>query len=451
MGPPPDDDVERWDKGPPQDFNNYANFVGVLAERYKGRIQHFQVWNEPNLTGEWGGKPISPEQYGLLLRLTRTQLRAHHPDALLVTAGLAQTIEDGRATNNLSELDFLQRLYDAGYGDSFDILAVMAYGLGHSPEDRRVGPKETNFSRLQLAREVMVRNGDAAKPIWAAEYGWVALPADWQGPRRTSWGEGVDEQTQAQWTIAGLDRARREWPWLGAVFVWGFRWVEAPAAQHADPARYFEVVRHDFTPRLVYWALRSWASRQDVAMAGPLSLGDRVLTWQGSWRDEERGGRLYRVTETPDSTMELVFQGTDIQALLDTDPDQGTLYVAIDGHPAAGLPTDDIGSYIRLNGRNTAAAEFDLAVRLPPGDHHVALRSGGTGQVAVGAITVGSRRPFAWVLPLFITGDLIVLFATLFLSARVLVRASVSTAPSPEQGDLSAPSRRVSSPDDLSS
>ncbi len=25
-------------------------------ERYKGKIHHFQVWNEPNLTGEWGGK-----------------------------------------------------------------------------------------------------------------------------------------------------------------------------------------------------------------------------------------------------------------------------------------------------------------------------------------------------------------------------------------------------------
>jgi hypothetical protein len=61
---PTTDNFEAYDKGPPQDFNNYANFVATVAARYKGKISHFQVWNEPNLNGEWGGKPIDPAQYG---------------------------------------------------------------------------------------------------------------------------------------------------------------------------------------------------------------------------------------------------------------------------------------------------------------------------------------------------------------------------------------------------
>ena len=39
---------------------DYADFVSVLAKRYregspKGAIQAIEVWNEPNLSREWGG------------------------------------------------------------------------------------------------------------------------------------------------------------------------------------------------------------------------------------------------------------------------------------------------------------------------------------------------------------------------------------------------------------
>ncbi len=83
---PPTDALNAWDKGPPQDYNYYANFVGRLAERYKGKTHHFQVWNEPNLTGEWGGKPIDPGQYGLLLQFTWKRVKQIDPSILIVTA-----------------------------------------------------------------------------------------------------------------------------------------------------------------------------------------------------------------------------------------------------------------------------------------------------------------------------------------------------------------------------
>ncbi len=45
----------------------------------------------------------------------------------------------------------------------FDILAGNAYGLRTGPEDRQVGVSYTNFPRVLLTREVMLRHEDGGK------------------------------------------------------------------------------------------------------------------------------------------------------------------------------------------------------------------------------------------------------------------------------------------------
>jgi len=37
------------EKGPPTDYQTYANFVGALAERYQDRVAAYEIWNEQNL------------------------------------------------------------------------------------------------------------------------------------------------------------------------------------------------------------------------------------------------------------------------------------------------------------------------------------------------------------------------------------------------------------------
>lgn len=422
---PSTDDIKAFDKGPPQDFNNYANFVAAITSRYKGKIHHFQVWNEPNLTGEWGGKPISPEQYGLLLKYTSEKVKAVDPTALIVTAGLAQTTENGVKTNNLNELDFIERLYQSGAAPYFDILSVMDYGLGDSPQDRRVSPDRTNFSRLLLAREVMVRNGDAQKPIWVSEYGWLSLPPDWQG-RPGSWGKSVNEETQARWTVEGLERMRREWPWVTAVFVWAFRWVERPEETGADPSRYFEVVDHDFTPRPVYLALRDWSGAQRVATSGILPIHDARLAWQGEWRDQTLGGQNYRVTARPDATVRVAFQGTELRLRARAGATEGQLYATIDGQPVNGLKADKDGSYVLLRDGRTAIhdTEFTLASGLSDGQHILELRYGGFGEVAVSGLLIGRQHPFNWTGTLLFVTSLGGLFAGLALLGRTALLAA---------------------------
>ncbi len=250
--------LEQFPDGPPNSIQDWIDYVSAVATRYKGKIHYYQIWNEPNLEGEWGSQPIDPRGYVDLLQAAYTTIKTIDPGAVVLLAGLAPT--EQRGPDNLSELLFLQRVYDYGGAAYFDIAAAMVYGYGYSPYDRRVSFERNNFSRVIQMREIMVRNNDAATPIWAVEYGWVSLPDDWQG-NPSPWGNPVSPEKQAEYLVSGYLRAQREWPWMGVMSVWAFRFAQPPddPNQIGNPTRGFALVDHDFTPRPAYLALQAAA------------------------------------------------------------------------------------------------------------------------------------------------------------------------------------------------
>ncbi|HFQ94923.1 MAG TPA: hypothetical protein ENK32_12990, partial [Anaerolineae bacterium] len=68
---------------PPDYFNDFADFAATVAERYKGRIRYYQIWNEPNGNEEWGkNRPVSPEEYTELLCLAYERIKQVDPEAV---------------------------------------------------------------------------------------------------------------------------------------------------------------------------------------------------------------------------------------------------------------------------------------------------------------------------------------------------------------------------------
>ena len=53
---------------PPINFDDYFDFVSQVATRYRGKVAAYQVWNEPNLTSEWGHRPPDAAAYARLLQ-----------------------------------------------------------------------------------------------------------------------------------------------------------------------------------------------------------------------------------------------------------------------------------------------------------------------------------------------------------------------------------------------
>ncbi len=275
----PSDDLQAFPKGPPANYSDYGDFVSNLASRYKGKISYFQIWNEPNLIGEWGGHPINPEEYVALLKIAHDRIKQVDPQAVIITAALAPTAE--RSIRNLNDVLFLEGMYRAGASKYFDILSTMLYGLGQSPGERRTDLNRLNFSRPILLRRVMEQNGDSSKPIWISEYAWISLPSDFKGdPTKNIWGKSVDEETQGRWLVEGYERAAAEWPWMGVMTVWHFR---QPDPIPNEPANYFAIVRDDFTPRPAYNAIKEYSKRFPIADVGAHMLTSPAITYNSTW------------------------------------------------------------------------------------------------------------------------------------------------------------------------
>ena len=200
---------------PPQYATTYGLFVRAVAQRYAGQVTCYQIWDQPNIHPYWGSGPVDPSAYVHLLRIASSELRRADPDAIVLCAALAPNTEAGG--RNMSDVLFLRGIYEAGGRGQFDALAAKPYGFWSGPEDRRVSTEVLNFSRLILLREEMVRQGDGDRPIWALEFGWASLPADWRG-QPSPW--GTDEMSkQVSRTAQAVQRARQEWGWLG-VMCW---------------------------------------------------------------------------------------------------------------------------------------------------------------------------------------------------------------------------------------
>lgn len=236
---------------PPDRFEDFGDFVYTIVSRYKGRVRYYQLWNEPNIYPEWGEQDVDPEAYTRLLCIGYRRAKEVDPDVVILSGALAQTLELGG--RNLSDLVFLQRMYNAGAGDCFDILAMQGYGLWSGPTDHRLRPTAINYARHVYARDIMVQNGDAEKPIWLSEMNWNAAPEGVE-PR---YGRVTLEQ-QARYAPLAYERARREWPWIGVINFWYFKRPTDEWENERRPEAYFRMVLPDFTPLPVYDAMRAY-------------------------------------------------------------------------------------------------------------------------------------------------------------------------------------------------
>ncbi len=410
---PPDRPHSRT--APPAFPGSFAVFARAFAERYGSRIDAYQVWDEPNLASHWGGQPANPAEYAALLRAAAEAIRAARPDAVIVTAGLAPTIETG--PENLSDVLYLRALYQAGAASAFDVVAGKPYGYDTGPDDRRVDLERLNFSRFVLLREEMERNGDGGKALWASHWGWNALPAGWTGPP-SIWGQ-VSEAQQAEYTLGALERARLEWPWAGPLFL---ERLTGPAASD-DPRWGFALIAPDGRPRPVYTALQA---RQEPSLAYPgwHPATDPAAQYTGGWRFSELGADISQSSDRVTFT----FRGTELGLTVRRADYRAYFYVTIDGQPANALPRDDRGAYLVLTAPDPArpGVETVLVARgLSDGVHTAEIvAERGWGQWALVGFSVGrSTTDLRASIPIVLLGVVGTAFAMgLILSVMQVVK-----------------------------
>lgn len=230
-------------------LSHFAEFVADFAERYAGRIDHIIIWNEPNLAFEWGFLPTDPKRYVDMLRLVYEPLHQANPNITVLAGALAPTLEPAGSPNGLDDLLYLQGMYELGAKDYFDALAIHTYGFT-TPPDAPPDPRQLNFRRAELLREVMVTYGDENKPVYITESGWNDNPR---------WTQGVRPSQRTAYTLSAFQIVEN-WDWAETLCLWIFR-HPTPRNTHRDN---FTLVTPFFQIKPIYYAIQAYARGFDT-------------------------------------------------------------------------------------------------------------------------------------------------------------------------------------------
>lgn len=136
----------------PRDMAAWRNYVRTVAQRYKGRIRDFEIWNEPNESGFFSG---SLQQLVDLTCAAHAELKAASSGNRVVSPAM---IGEGREPQLLAE--FLR----LGGSKCVDIVAYHFYVPKGAPE--------ATLPLVRRVREAMKQGGAGDLPLWNTEAGW---------------------------------------------------------------------------------------------------------------------------------------------------------------------------------------------------------------------------------------------------------------------------------------
>jgi polysaccharide biosynthesis protein PslG len=160
----------------PQEF---AAFAGAVVQRYRYRIVHWELWNEPDNPQFWRPQP-DPLAYARLLSATYPVIHQLAPEDNVLLGGI-----------NPFDSSYLQTIADVGAWWAFDILNIHPYVDPATPE------ANGEIGQAAMANVQRVADKAGAKPIWVTEYGWSAGPSERDPASHTS------EADQADYLVRG--------------------------------------------------------------------------------------------------------------------------------------------------------------------------------------------------------------------------------------------------------
>ena len=199
---------------PPAKMEDWSEFCFTLAQRYRGQIAAYQIWNEPNLSREWGNQPPDAAAYVELLAVCSQAIRQADPNAILISAGLAPTGNNDDTA--LPDDVYLDRMYRSDFQQYIDVVGVHAPGFDApeiGPDDAEAKNRWFTFRRVEDLRKIMLLYGDEARQMAIMEFGYTT---DTRNPKY-QWFRVSDEE-QADMLLRAYEYAIENWrPWIGLM------------------------------------------------------------------------------------------------------------------------------------------------------------------------------------------------------------------------------------------
>ena len=225
--------------GAPIAVGQYAEFAGLVAARYAGKISAYEIWNEPNAYFFWSPQP-DPAAYTVLLQAAFPAIKAADPNATVIAGVLGSIPDFGNLYMN--PVTYLDQMYDAGAHGSFDAISFHPYHYTLKFSEGLPWWNLSPINQLTMMHDLMVANGDGDKKIWSTEYGVPTSVAS--------------EATQAEF-IADYLNAWSQFDFTGPSFFYTTRDTDTDSGW-VDYT--FGALRDDWTYKLAGYITAEWAA-----------------------------------------------------------------------------------------------------------------------------------------------------------------------------------------------
>ncbi len=219
----------HWDAFAPASDSEFADYVSRVVQHFRGRVQAYELFNEPNSPNHWQPAPNAARFVELLCAGYRA---AKHADAgsVIVAGGLNG---NGLSQGPEGSQNFLETIYAGEGAGCFDVLAI--HPFAH--------PIEQGLAGLQAwvdeTRRYMRTRRDH-RELWLTEVGWSSGLHQWGHST-------ISEEEQAEWVTTiyhDLKGAQK-------VFWYNFKEVRR---NPSDPEFQWGWLRFDLAPKAAYWS-----------------------------------------------------------------------------------------------------------------------------------------------------------------------------------------------------
>jgi len=223
----------------------YCGYVSATVKHFAGRVNYWQIWNEPN-GGFWKG---TPQQYAQLLAAAGEAIHQANPNAKVLGLNMA-----------FCDILWAEKILSLVPYDCFDIACFHPYRVPSAPEERfdwwELDQYVKSWHRQELTPDyplvrmdflqqtdelikVMAKFGKP-KPIWITEICWNSHIHPY----------GSSELRQADMTVRFYVLVIASGK-IEKVFWWTFKDV---GTRQFDQADMVGLVRSDLTPKYSFYA-----------------------------------------------------------------------------------------------------------------------------------------------------------------------------------------------------
>jgi hypothetical protein len=139
----------------PARTEDWRRYVQTVAERYRGRIFNYEIWNEPNIKHHFSGS---------LTKLVELTCEAHR--ILKATDPRNMIVSPGATAGSKDHIEYIDKFLASGGKNCVDIVGHHFYVPN--------APPEAMVPLIRSVKKVMAANGVGHLPLWNTETGyWI--------------------------------------------------------------------------------------------------------------------------------------------------------------------------------------------------------------------------------------------------------------------------------------